>query len=276
MKILVTGANGMLGQDLCPILEQNAYSVIKTDRDNLDITKLEDVESVLTSENPAFVIHCAAYTAVDKAETEVELAYLINEKGSENLAIVSGKLGIPIVCVSTDYVFDGTKVGAYVPTDKTNPQSVYGASKLAGEIAIQKNNPKHYIARTSWLYGIFGNNFVETMIKLSQTNPELKVVNDQVGCPTWTVALSNAIVSLIKENKPFGIYHTCGSGNTSWHGFAEEIFRLSNINIKVNPCSTEEFPRPAKRPMNSIMENNGICPDWKESLSNYIKLRSAK
>ena len=271
MKILITGANGMLGQDLCPILEDEEFDVIETGHDVLDITDTENIEEVFENYKPDFVINCAAYTNVDKAEDEEELAFKINAQGSENLAKICNELDIPILYISTDYVFDGTKKGKYLPDDKTNPINVYGKSKLAGEEAIRKNE-KHYIVRTSWLYGHHGKNFVETMIGLKDRE-ELKVVDDQIGCPTWTVELSNGIVKIIKEKMPYGTYHVCGSGHTSWYGFAKKIFELYGANVNLQPCTTDEFPRKAKRPKNSIMENNGICRKWETALKEYLELR---
>ena len=201
MKILVTGSNGMLGQDLCPILEDEDFDVIETDIQNLDITDNNNIDEVFTFYKPDFVIHCAAYTNVDKAEEEKDLAFKINAQGTENIAKACKKFDIPILYISTDYVFDGTKKGKYLPGDKTNPINVYGASKLAGEQAV-KQNEKYYITRTSWLYGHHGKNFVETMLSLKDKE-ELKVVDDQIGCPTWTVELSNGIVKIIKEEMPY-------------------------------------------------------------------------
>lgn len=271
MKILVTGAKGMLGQDLCPILEDENFEVLETDIDNLDITNIKNIEDILTANNPDYVIHCAAYTNVDKAEEDKETAFKINAEGTENLATICDKLDIPIIYISTDYVFDGTKKGKYLPNESTNPINVYGESKLAGEKAVQKCK-KYYIARTSWLYGHHGKNFVETMISLKDKE-ELKVVDDQIGCPTWTVELSNGIVKLITEEMPYGIYQICGSGHTSWYGFAQKIFELSNLNVNLKPCTTEEFPRAAKRPKNSIMENNKMCRKWETALKEYLELR---
>lgn len=269
LKIVVTGANGMLGQDLCPILEENGYTVIRTDIDNLDITNFDSVQNVLNSEKPDIVIHCAAYTNVDKAEEDIETARLINKTGTENLAKICGEKNITLLYISTDYVFQGNGTTPYKPSDKTNPLNNYGLTKLEGEQAVQKYCKKYYICRTSWLYGIHGKNFVETMLSLAD-KPELKVVDDQIGCPTWTIELSNAIIKILK-NKPYGIYHTCGTGITSWYGFAKEIFRLSNKNVNLIPCTTTEFPRPAKRPAYSVMDNDNICRDWKEALADYIK-----
>lgn len=271
MKVLVTGANGMLGQDLCPILEDEDFEVIETDIHNLDFTDFNATEKFIKEHNPEYVIHLGAYTNVDKAEEEPEIAYKINADGTENIARVCQKIGAVLIYISTDYVFDGTKNGKYLPDDKTNPINVYGCSKLKGEKSVQKCD-KYYIVRTSWLYGHHGKNFVETMISLADRE-EIKVVDDQTGCPTWTVELANGIIKIIEDEKPYGIYHVCGSGETSWFGFAKEIFKLCNLNVNLKPCTTQEFPRPAKRPENSIMENNNICRNWKTALKEYIDLR---
>lgn len=270
MKVLVTGANGMLGQDLCPILEDVGCFVIETDVDTMDITDFEVVEKFITAARPDIVIHCAAYTNVDKAEEDLDIASKINITGVENIAKTCAKLEIPIVYVSTDYVFDGTNSVPYKPEDKTNPINNYGLTKLKGEEAVKKYCTKYYIARTSWLYGIHGKNFVETMLSLKD-KPELKVVDDQIGCPTWTVELANGILKLLQ--KPFGTYHVCGSGQTSWYGFAKEIFKQSNLSVNLLPCSTEEFPRPAKRPHYSVMDNDNICRNWEAALHDYLQLR---
>lgn len=271
MKVLLTGANGMLGQDLSPILEDVGAFVIETDTDNMDITDAELVENALTQVHPDFVIHCAAYTNVDKAEEEPEKADLINAKGTENIAKVCAKLDIPIVYISTDYVFDGTKTTPYTANDEPNPINVYGKTKLLGEEMVKKHCEKYYIARTSWLYGHYGKNFVETMISMAK-NEEIKVVDDQIGCPTWTVELANGILKLL--SMPYGTYHVCGSGETSWYGFAKEIYKQMNLNVNLKPCTTEEFSRPAKRPHHSVMDNKKICRTWEAALHDYIALRN--
>lgn len=270
MKILVTGANGMLGQDLCPILEDVGAFVIETDVDTLDITNSDMTEQVITDVHPDMVIHCAAYTNVDKAEEDIQTAARINVTGTENLAKVCGKLDIPLVYISTDYVFDGTNIVPYKTDDKTNPINNYGLTKMQGEEAVKKHCKKYYIARTSWLYGIHGKNFVETMLSLKDKE-ELKVVDDQVGCPTWTVELANGILKLLQ--KPYGTYHVCGSGQTSWYGFAKEIFKQSELEVNLKPCQTKEFPRPAKRPHYSVMDNDNICRNWEAALHDYLQLR---
>ena len=299
-RILVTGANGMLAQDLCPTLQDNGYDVIETDINTLDITNFDMIQEVLRHEKPDIVIHCAAYTNVDKAEDDIETAELINVKGTENIAEVCSEIDAVMVYISTDYVFDGNKKEPYLPTDTPNPQNVYGRTKLEGELAVQKYCKKFYIARTSWLYGRHGKNFVETMIALAgargafvEKDPKhyegdvgaqeqsssttgafkpIKVVDDQIGCPTWTMELSDGIVKLL-EGMPFGIYHICGSGRTSWYGFAKEIFKLAGLNVNLLPCTTDEFPRKAKRPKYSVMENNKICRNWKSALRDYLELR---
>ena len=271
MKVLVTGANGMLGQDLCPILEDNGYEVVETDIHNLDITDYDACEKFISAEVPDIVIHCAAYTDVDKAEEDLITATRINVKGTENIAKACAKIDAVIVYISTDYVFSGENDKPYISTDKTNPINNYGLTKFQGEEAVKKYCEKYYIARTSWLYGHHGKNFVETMLSLVD-KPELKVVNDQIGCPTWTVELANGIVKLI-ENEDYGVYHICGSGSTSWFGFAREIFALAKKEVNLLPCATEEFPRPANRPKYSVMDNNKICRNWKQALKDYLDLR---
>lgn len=271
-KVLLTGANGMLGQDFIPVLKKHGYEVIPADRREFDITDKSSILDFTTPLNIDLIIHCAAYTNVDKAEEDTENAFLVNATGSENLASIAAKLDVPIVYISTDYVFDGEKTSPYQTTDATNPQNIYGLSKLKGEIAVKQATDKHYIVRTSWLYGHKGKNFVETMLDLASKMPALKVVDDQQGCPTWTMALIDGIINIL-DSKSFGTYHVCGSGNTTWYGFAKKIFEISGVNIEVQPVTTDAFPRPAKRPAYSIMDNAGICPDWEESLEQYLKLR---
>lgn len=271
-RILVTGANGMLARDLCPMLEDADFEVIETTRNELDVTDELQVRRVISDVKPDYVIHCAAYTNVDKAEEEPEIAELVNAKSAEYIAKACNSNNAVMIYISTDYVFDGTKKTPYVPDDTTNPTGAYGLSKLHGEEAVRKFCPAHYIIRTSWLYGHHGKNFVETMISLAEKT-ELKVVDDQVGCPTWTVDLSDAIISFIDEEPPFGTYHACGAGSTSWYGFAKEIFDLMSLNVNLIPCTTEEFPRPAKRPAYSVMDNDGLLRDWKQALQEYIELR---
>lgn len=271
-KVLVTGADGMLGQDLCPMLEDCGYEVIETDIDNLDVTNELELNRVIADVKPDYLIHCAAYTNVDKAEEEKDLSYKINTKGTEYVAKACAKNNVTMLYISTDYVFDGTKKEPYEIEDKTNPINEYGKTKLDGELAVQKHCPQYYIIRTSWLYGHHGKNFVETMISLAD-KPELKVVNDQIGCPTWTMDLSDAIISIIEDEAEYGIYHACGGGSTTWFEFAKEIFEKMHLNVNLKPCTTDEFPRTAKRPNYSVMNNDGLLRDWKQALQEYIELR---
>ncbi len=272
MKVLVTGANGMFGQDLCPILEDVGCFVYETDVDTLDILDEDKVSVAIATIKPDVVIHAAAYTNVDKAEDEQEKALTINEQGTANVAKACAKNDCLMVYISTDYVFDGIKTTPYQPLDEANPINQYGFSKLKGEEAVKKYCKKYYIVRTSWLYGHHGKNFVETMLSMAE-KPEIKVVDDQIGCPTWTVELANGILKLIGTQKQYGVYHICGSGTTSWYGFAKEIFEQSGLNVNLKPCATQEFPRPARRPAYSVMSNEKICRDWKLALKDYLALR---
>ena len=270
MKVLVTGANGMLGRDLCPYLEELGIMVIPTDCDTMDITNEKQTNDVISRVHPDLIIHCAAYTNVDKAEEDLETATKLNVLGAKNVAISANKIDATMVYISTDYVFDGTKTAPYLPTDKPNPINNYGLTKYQGELEVQKHCSKHYIVRTSWLYGIYGNNFVETMIKLAK-NDELNVVDDQTGCPTWTIELIQGILKIL--NQPYGIYHICGSNSTTWFGFAKTIFEKLGLSVNLKPCTTDMFPRPARRPKYSVMENNSIARDWKIALDDYLNLR---
>ncbi len=273
MKVLVTGANGMLGTDLCKLLHENNLMVIKTDVDTLDITDEENVSNYFALEKPNFVIHCAAYTNVDKAEDDYEKAHLINAIGTKNIAKACNNISAKLIYISTDYVFDGTKNTPYLTTDKTNPINNYGRTKLEGEQSVQKYAKNYYITRTSWLYGHDGKNFVETMIELADRNQsEIKVVDDQIGCPTWTYDLSKGIIELIVSEKPYGIYHICSTESTTWYEFAKEIFKQTKKNVNLQSCTTSEFPRKAKRPMYSAMKSMLAC-DWKESLEKYLEMR---
>ena len=271
MKVLVTGAKGMLGQDLCPILEDYSFEVIETDCDTLDITNELMIKKVFEETQPDYVVHCAAYTNVDKAEEDIETATKINVTGTEYITKACAKLDIPILYISTDYVFNGEKQTPYLTTDTPSPINNYGFTKYQGEEIIKKFCNKYFITRTSWLYGHHGKNFVETMISLKDKDV-LKVVDDQIGCPTWTVELATAITGLL-QTENYGTYHVCGSGSTSWYGFAKEIFDYLGLEVNLQPCATSEFPRPAKRPHYSVMENNKVCRFWKDALQDYVDLR---
>ena len=277
MKIIITGAQGQLGQELVKQLDEKyGYDVIKTDKDTLDITNIENVNTFILEQNPDVVINCAAHTAVDLCETDMENAYKINAIGPRNLAIACEKAGAKLVQVSTDYVFDGNSVRPYREDDITCPNSVYGTSKLMGENFVREFCSKYFIVRTAWLYGE-GNNFVRTMLKLSETNSELNVVNDQIGSPTSTVDLAKAIIDLI-HTEHYGTYHGTCEGQCSWYDFAKKIFEIKNIDIKVNPVTSDEFKRPAPRPNYSVLDNFMLklvglnsFRKWEDSLEEYLK-----
>lgn len=274
MKILITGSNGQLGRELTKRLAGTDF--LATDVAEMDITNQKDTLGVITAYNPDVVIHGAAYTNVDAAEQSPQLAYKINAIGTQNVAAACLQCGAKLVYVSTDYVFDGTLGRAYNEFDQTNPQSIYGKTKLAGEVLAKHILNKLFIVRTSWLYGD-GNNFVRTMIKLGQEREELSIVNDQYGCPTSTVDLVTAILALI-ETEHYGIYHAANTGVTTWHDFAKKIFELSgNDKIIVLPQTTEELGRPAPRPMYSPLHNmmleitvGNSMRSWDKALENYI------
>ena len=271
-NILITGANGMFGKDAQQLFSTWGYNVLKAGKSDLDVTDLNSVENFFAHNKPIdFVIHAAAYTKVDDAETNAQLAFSINEKGAENIAVVTEKFAIPLIYISTDYVFDGEKNSPYLVSDIANPINIYGASKLAGEEKVRTINPQHYIARTSWLYGKNGKNFVDTMITLSKSQKVLRVVNDQFGCPTWTYDLAEMIKNLIEKKSAFGTYHLCNGGVTSWFGLAKRIFEILKIEIEIIPVTTDEFPRPARRPKFSAMDNNNYGRPWDEALKQYLQ-----
>jgi dTDP-4-dehydrorhamnose reductase len=277
MKILIAGAGGMLGHDLIPVLKERHEAVSRT-REKLDITVRDHVYRSVREISPDIVINCAAYTQVDKAEEEWEKAFLVNGIGVQNLALACRDGDIPLCHISTDYVFDGEKESPYSPFDNTHPINVYGESKLAGEKYIQWLTNKFYVIRTSWLYGKGGNNFVSTILKLSEERPEIRVVKDQIGSPTSTVSLSHAVKNLI-ETGAYGIYHFTDKtdGGISWFDFAREIVKLSGHNTEIVPITTDEFPRPARRPRRSFLDTGlfslvtGHKPeDWQKVLKNYL------
>ena len=275
MKYLITGYKGQLGYDVKRELLKRGVSeenILPLDKDEMDITNREEVNKVVKEFAPNVIFHCAAWTAVDKAEDMEDACYNVNVVGTKNVVDASIEVGATTIYMSTDYVFDGTKEGLYTEEDKVNPKSVYGRTKFLGEEEVRRN-PKHFITRISWVFGINGHNFIRTMLKLSDNHSELNVVDDQIGCPTWTVDLADGILSLLDNSNEYGIYHICGSESTSWFGFAKEIFRLAKLNVNLVPCTTNEFPRPAKRPKYSVMDNAGIMRNWKKALKEYIELR---
>lgn len=277
MKVLVTGARGQLGQDVLCLLENQTWEVFGFGREELDITNEEKVREKVLFIKPNIIIHTAAYTQVDQAESDEETAFKVNAEGTKYLAQAAEAVGAKFCYVSTDYVFDGTKNEPYKIDDQTNPQTVYGRSKLVGEQYTQEYCSKGYIVRTSWVFGLYGNNFVKTMLRLAEEKNELGVVHDQVGSPTYTTDLARFIINLVQTDK-YGIYHGSNSGVCSWYEFAKEIFEQSKIEIAVNPLTTEDFPRPAERPKYSVLnkgmvEDNGFeaFQDWKEALKDFLK-----
>ena len=274
MRILITGCNGQLGRELQKQLIND--QLILTDLHNLDITDWRAVKTTFADARPEVVVHCAAYTAVDKAEVDVEGAFRVNVVGSQNIAAASLEVGARMVCVSTDYVFDGENDGVYREYDRTNPQSVYGVTKLQGEQIVKEILGRHYITRTAWLYGE-GNNFIRTMLKLAQTNERLKVVNDQTGTPTSARELVKAIDRLIRTDA-YGTYHCTCQGQTTWYELTKLAFEIAGVKTVVNPCTTSEFPRPAKRPRHSVLDNYMLrmtvgdpMSDWQSALREYFK-----
>lgn len=280
-KILVTGANGQLGQCLQKISSQfEEFEFIFTDSETLDITNKEEVNDFFWQNSPDFCINAAAYTAVDLAETDVEKAFLVNADGTENLAEACAENNAQFIHVSTDYVFDGENNLAYTEEDFTNPLGVYGASKLAGDELALEVNPCSVILRTSWVYSEFGKNFVKTMLNLFATKDELNIVADQFGQPTNANDLAEAIMKIIKSEKVTpGIFNFSNLGRISWFDFAEKIAELSEAKIKLNAIETSQYPTPAKRPKNSVLDLDKISKTyavplkpWEESLEDCVQI----
>ena len=277
MKILITGSNGMLGHDLEKVLKDK-HELILTTSKTLDITDKDKTMEIIKENNPDIVINSAAYTDVDGCETNQDLAYAVNGYGVENLALACRQIDCPLVHVSTDYVFDGTARDPIPEDGEIGPISVYGKSKLMGEQAIQEILDKYFIVRTAWLYGINGKNFPKTMLELAENHPEITVVYDEVGTPTYTPDLAYGISELI-ETDFYGIYHLTNSGSCSWCEFARYIFEIADRDVNVVPVTASEFSRPAPRPSYSVLMNkkwieNGFEPlrDYKEAISEYIEL----
>ncbi|CAI8728710.1 Spore coat polysaccharide biosynthesis protein SpsK [Priestia megaterium] len=276
-KVLITGANGQLGKELVELFTEKGFEVYGFGRDKMDITNQAQVQEVISTLKPNIVLHSAAHTQVDLAESEPEQAFSINAYGTRNVAVAAEAVGAKLVYVSTDYVFDGTTDEPYNEFSPTSPLGVYGKSKLAGEQFVRDLHSKFFIVRTSWVYGKHGSNFVKTMLKLGKERKELSVVADQRGCPTYTLDLANSILELVDTGK-YGIYHISNSGSCSWFEFAKAIFEEAEININLTPCTTADFPRPAARPANSVFEHmslkiNDFSPirNWKEALNSFLK-----
>ena len=279
MKVLVTGVKGQLGYDVMNELAKRGYEGVGVDVDEMDITDRAAVERVIGEVHPDKVVHCAAWTAVDAAEDNQEVCHKVNAEGTENIARICGKLDIPMVYISTDYVFDGTNYVPYRETEPTCPNSVYGVTKLAGEKKALEYCSKAMIIRTAWLYSVFGNNFVKTMIRLGKERESLGVIFDQIGTPTYARDLASAVFAAIRKGIIPGIYHFSNEGVCSWYDFTKAIHRIAGITTcKVSPLHTNEYPAKAPRPHYSVLDKTKVkttynieIPHWEESLEACIK-----
>lgn len=273
---LITGANGQLGTELCYLLDDMGLKYEATTLDNLDITNQQQVFETLRRVQPSHIIHCAAYTAVDKAEDEGrDLNYKVNVDGTRYLATAAKELGIPLVYISTDYVFDGNLAdGEYLVDSPTNPMNEYGKAKLQGEEVVRDLLSDYYIIRTSWVFGKYGHNFVYTMRRLAKERPQLTIVNDQYGRPTWTRTLAEFVVFLLQNQSPYGIYHLSNDDACTWYEFAREI--LKDTDVEVLPVTSAEFPQKAYRPKHSVMslqkaKRSGFTiPTWRDALQQFL------
>jgi dTDP-4-dehydrorhamnose reductase len=287
--IWIIGNQGMLGQELFRLLEEKQLNFIGSDRE-VDILDQDALSAFSDANTPDCIINCSAFTAVDRAEDESEAAYAINHQGVENIAKLAAERGIPLIHISTDYVFDGTSQSPLDESAPTSPQSVYGSSKLAGEEAIRKHNPRHMIIRTAWLYGEFGPNFVYTMLKLMNSHESIKVVNDQIGSPTWARDLAGLIRRILSSGTDnYGTYHFSGEGECSWYDFAREIYRIGrekgliDSQCTIEPCSSDEFPAKAPRPAYSLLSKEKVKrvfhyqpQHWQHSLEQFLHSISTK
>lgn len=289
MKYLITGYKGQLGYDVKRELLKRGVSeenILPLDKDEMDITNKEKVNRVVKNFVPDVIFHCAAWTAVDKAEEAEDACYNVNVVGTKNVVDASIEVGATTIYMSTDYVFDGTKEGLYTEEDNVNPKSVYGRTKFLGEEEVRRN-PKHFITRISWVFGINGHNFIRTMLKLSENHSELNVVDDQIGSPTYTVDLAKILVDMSNSDK-YGTYNVTNSEYCSWAEFAEYIFESNKKSVKVNKVTTEEYleitgTKQAYRPRNSrldkskLEENFELLPTWKDAVNRYnIELEEEK
>ncbi|MDY3002808.1 MAG: dTDP-4-dehydrorhamnose reductase [Romboutsia timonensis] len=275
-NILVTGSTGQLGSDVVKELLKRGYSTLSPNRSEFNLCSEDSIRNYILNSNCEAIVHCAAYTQVDKAEDEKDLCIKINATATKHIVKCAKILDIPMIYISTDYVFDGTKDGEYTENDETNPINIYGESKLAGEKYVQEILDKYYIVRTSWVFNINGKNFIETMLRLSKANNQLSIVNDQIGSPTYTKDLSRLLVDMLETSK-YGLYHATNEGYCSWYEFADTIFKLANINIDIKAINSNEYASRAKRPLNSKLSKDklieyGFKPlsHWKDALKDYL------
>jgi len=281
-NILITGANGQLGSEIRELSEKYIYNFFFTSKDNLDVTCTEKIKNFIEKNRIDTIINCAAYTAVDKAEEEIEISNKINHLAVENLALIAKEKKIKFIHVSTDYVFDGTSSKPYNEDGITNPQTTYGKTKLDGENKILKVDlPNSIIIRTSWVYSFYGKNFLKTIINLAKTKNKISVIYDQVGTPTYAKDLAKTILDIIPKinNNKTEIFHYSNEGVTSWFDFAKEIIYINKLNCKINPIETKDYPTLAKRPHYSLLNKNKIktefkidIPYWKDSLNECLKI----
>ncbi len=281
MRVLVTGAKGQLGTDVMAELKSNNIEAVGIDREELDIVDAKACEEFFDKANAEkridAVIHCAAYTAVDKAEDEQELSYNINALGTKNIATACKKFDMKLMYISTDYVFNGQGERPWEPDDERQPLNVYGKTKYEGELFVEEITKKYFIVRIAWVFGIAGNNFIKTMLKLAKERDSLTVVDDQIGSPTYTADLSKLLVSMIQTDK-YGRYHATNEGYCSWYEFAKEIFKVAGVTINVAPVDSSAYPAKAKRPANSRMEKKKLdemgfkrLPSWQDATRRYIE-----
>ncbi|MFA7170574.1 MAG: dTDP-4-dehydrorhamnose reductase [Candidatus Paceibacterota bacterium] len=274
MKILILGAKGMLGHELAKVFsDKDKYEVTLWDREELDITDQEAVDAKVKELHPEVIINAAAYTAIDKAESETDLVYKINAYAVGYLANLAKDIGALLIHFSTDYVFDGeNNMGYKEDYPVKNPATVYGKSKKLAEKMIEDINPRHFLIRTQWLFGISGKNFIETMLRIADEGKDLKVVNDQFGSPTYAKDLAERVREMIEENRESGIYHITNSDTCNWYDFAQKIFELSDIRPSLKPVTSEEFAAPAKRPTYSMLINTKLPPlrSWQDALQAYL------
>ncbi|PAE09729.1 dTDP-4-dehydrorhamnose reductase [Niallia circulans] len=276
MKILVTGYSGQLGYDVVLEGKKRGFDMIGVGHKELDITQEEQVQNYIHTVKPDVVIHCAAYTAVDNAEDNKDVCFDVNVNGTKYLAASAKSVDAKFIYISTDYVFEGTGIEPFTEEDAANPVGYYGITKYEGEKAVQSLLDKYFIVRISWVFGINGNNFIKTMLRLAETRKELNVVGDQYGSPTYTFDLAKLLLDMAETEK-YGVYHASNEGFTTWADFAKEIFQVAGKAVKVNSITTEEYPTKAVRPKNSRMskdklEKNGFTrlPAWQDALTRYI------